>query len=71
VITSLREVPDDVTRDRMLDFYRRLRVEGKPKSRALWEEKMRIRDARGEGRKTKPPQGRRGGSVGSQGVDGP
>lgn len=46
VITSLWKVPDEATQELMLDFYRRLWIEGKPKSQALWEAKMRIRDAR-------------------------
>ena len=47
VITSLWKVPDDATKELMLDFYRRLWVEKKPKHHALWEAKMQIRDARG------------------------
>ncbi len=48
VITSLWKVPDEATKDLMLDFYRRLWVEKKPKWQALWEAKMRIRDAKDE-----------------------
>ena len=44
VITSLWKVPDDSTRQLMVDFYRRLWVEGKPKHQALWEAKMALRD---------------------------
>jgi CHAT domain-containing protein/tetratricopeptide (TPR) repeat protein len=47
VITSLWKVPDEATKELMLDFYRRLWVEKKPKWRALWEAKARLRDARG------------------------
>ena len=48
VITSLWKVPDEATKDLMLDFYRRLWIEGKPKAQALWEAKKRLRDARDE-----------------------
>ncbi len=30
----------------MLDFYRLMWLEGKPRRQALWEAKMRLRDAR-------------------------
>ena len=46
VITSLWKVPDEATKDLMLDFYRRLWVEKKPKWQALWEAKMKLRDAK-------------------------
>jgi CHAT domain-containing protein len=46
VITSLWKVPDEATKDLMLDFYRRLWFEGKPKWRALWEAKVALRDAK-------------------------
>jgi hypothetical protein len=51
VITSLWKVPDEATKDLMLDFYRRIWVEKKPKAQALWEAKMRMRvavDERGQ-----------------------
>ncbi len=48
VITSLWKVPDEATKDLMLDFYRRMWEEKKPKWQALWEAKMRIRDAKDE-----------------------
>ncbi|MCY2958977.1 MAG: CHAT domain-containing protein [Planctomycetota bacterium] len=48
VITSLWKVPDEATKELMLDFYRRLWVERKPKGQALWEAKMRLRDAKDE-----------------------
>ncbi|HZO10334.1 MAG TPA: CHAT domain-containing tetratricopeptide repeat protein, partial [Myxococcota bacterium] len=53
VITSLWKVPDEATKDLMLDFYRRLWVEKKPKAQALWEAKKRLRetvDERGQPR---------------------
>ncbi len=49
VITSLWKVPDEATKVLMLDFYRRLWVEKKPKHQALWEAKMMLRDAQDEG----------------------
>ena len=36
------------TRELMLDFYRRVWVEKKPKAQALWEGKKRLREARDE-----------------------
>lgn len=48
VITSLWKVPDEATKELMLDFYRRLWVEKKPKYEALWEAKKKLRDATDE-----------------------
>ena len=51
VITSLWKVPDQATSELMLDFYRRIWIEKKPKARALWEAKMALRakkDAQGK-----------------------
>ncbi len=48
VITSLWKVPDEATKELMLDFYRRLWLEKKPKWQALWEAKRRVRDAKDE-----------------------
>jgi len=45
VITSLWSVPDEATKELMLDFYRRLWVEAKPKWQALWEAKLKLRTA--------------------------
>ena len=45
VVTSLWKVPDEATMELMIDFYRRMWVEGKPKRQALWEAKTRLRDA--------------------------
>ncbi len=46
VITSLWKVPDEATKELMLDFYRRLWLEKKPKWQALWEAKMELRNKR-------------------------
>jgi CHAT domain-containing protein len=46
VITSLWKVPDEATKELMLDFYRRIWVEKKPKGQALWEAKLRLREAK-------------------------
>jgi CHAT domain-containing protein len=48
VITSLWKVPDEATKDLMLDFYRRLWVRNEPKWQALWEAKRVMRDAKDE-----------------------
>ncbi len=48
VITSLWKVPDEATKELMLDFYRRLWVEKKPKWQALWEAKTQLRNAKDE-----------------------
>jgi CHAT domain-containing protein len=48
VITSLWKVPDEATKELMLDFYRRIWVDKKPKAHALWEAKKRLRDAKDE-----------------------
>lgn len=45
VITSLWKVRDEPTKDLMLDFYRRLWIEKKPKHQSLWEAKKKLRDA--------------------------
>ncbi len=47
-ITSLWKVPDQATKELMVDFYRRAWVERKPKAQALWEAKMKLRDTRDE-----------------------
>ncbi|MFN0007656.1 MAG: tetratricopeptide repeat protein [Planctomycetota bacterium] len=48
VITSLWKVPDEATKELMLDFYRRIWVEKEPKARALWEAKKCLREAKDE-----------------------
>ena len=48
VITSLWKVPDGATKELMVDFYRRIWIEKKPKWQALWEAKMRIRGMKDE-----------------------
>jgi len=48
VITSIWKVPDEATKELMLDFYRRIWIEKKPKAQALWEAKKKLREARDE-----------------------
>ncbi len=45
VITSLWKVPDEATKELMLDFYRRIWVMKEPKHEALWAAKKKLRDA--------------------------
>ena len=45
-ITSLWRIPDTATRELMVDFYRGIWIEGKSKSRALWDAKRKLRDRR-------------------------
>jgi CHAT domain-containing protein/tetratricopeptide (TPR) repeat protein len=48
VITSLWKVPDEATKELMLDFYERIWLEREPKARALWNAKKRLREATDE-----------------------
>ncbi len=51
VITSLWKVPDEATKELMLDFYRRIWVLEEPKHEALWAAQKKLRyavDERGE-----------------------
>jgi CHAT domain-containing protein len=48
VITSLWKVPDEATKELMIDFYRRTWIEKKPKAQSLWEAKMKLRGERDE-----------------------
>ena len=45
VITSLWKVPDEATKDLMIEFYRRLWVEHEPARDALWNAQMMLRNA--------------------------
>src|SRR5690606_20996930 len=57
VVTSLWKVPDEATAELMLEFYRRIRIEGEPKAQALWSAKRHRRDARdGDGRPLYSPR---------------
>ena len=49
-ITSLWKVDDYWTKELMLEFYRRIWVEGQPKAQALWDSKMAMRARRAETR---------------------
>jgi CHAT domain-containing protein len=46
VITSLWKVPDEATKDLMLDFYQRIWIGKESKARALWNAKRRLREAK-------------------------
>jgi CHAT domain-containing protein len=48
VITSLWKVPDEATKELMVEFYRRIWVEREPKARALWGAKTKLRAAKDE-----------------------
>ena len=48
VITSLWNVPDEATKELMVDFYRRIWVEKTPKAEALWAAKMKLREMKDE-----------------------
>jgi len=55
MITSLWKVPDEATKDLMVDFYRRVWIEKKPKHQALWEAKSKLRNEKDErGRPSHP-----------------
>jgi CHAT domain-containing protein len=45
-ITSLWPVPDESTRDLMVEFYRRVWSAGEPKASALWQAKQTLRARR-------------------------
>jgi len=46
-LTSVWKVPDDATRELMLEFYRRIWVLQEPRHQALWEAKRALRSAPG------------------------
>jgi CHAT domain-containing protein len=56
-LTSLWAVPDDATRELMVEFYRRFRVLKEPKGKALWEAKMSLRRQKNPDGSTKHPFG--------------
>jgi CHAT domain-containing protein len=43
-VTSLWKVPDQETQELMLEFYRRIWVEGEPKAEALWNAKRKLHE---------------------------